>query len=370
MAGWVADWDAPAAEDALDAQALTWELDHDLLGRVTRTRYPADTDGRRRELVPESHPAGGLRRVILDGDTYIEHIARNARGQRTLVAYGNGVLELRAYDRVSSRLRRVWSGRATAGPGTSWVPGGGGLCDTGYDHDLVGNVTAVRERAPGSGTGVTPDALDRSLVYDALYRLVASDGRECDIAPPAQPWATASSCVDQTATRPYRETYAYDAAGNLTEVAHVAAGGGFTRTLTPEPGSNRLARVDVGTVRFDYTYDAAGNLTAETNSRHLEWDHAGRLRSYRTQAGSGSASVRVTYLYDQAGRRVKRVVRKQNGPVESTVTIDDGFEINRRGAAINSTVHVMDDRGPVATVRVGPALPGDGGADIPVSDQL
>jgi RHS repeat-associated protein len=368
-AGWGADWDAPGAEDVLDPVPLTWELRYDALDRVTLTRYPEDADGERKELRPEYDQGGGLRRVTLDGEVYVDRIARNARGQRTLLVYGNGIVEASAHDPATMRVRRVWSGRATA-TATGWVPAGPPLRDTAWDHDLAGNTTGIHERAPGSGLGVTPDALDRGFAYDAAYRLVASDGRECDTPVPGQPWGTGPGCTDPTATRRYTETYGYDRAGNLTGVAHTATGGGFTRTLTMVAGTNRLAAVEIGATGFDYAYDAAGHLIRETTSRHLTWDHAGRLRGFRVQAGAGPASVQVSYLYDSNGNRVKRLVVKQGGPAESSVTLDGGFERHTIGAVTSSTLHVMDDQRRVATVRAGPALPGDGAADSPVAYHL
>ncbi|PRY25828.1 SpvB/TcaC N-terminal domain-containing protein [Pseudosporangium ferrugineum] len=364
-AGWVAAWDAPDAEAVLDPAALRWDLRHDALDRVVVARYPLDADGDRKELRPAYEAGGGLRRITLAGQVYVDRIARNAAGQRTLVVYGNGVIEASAHDPATSRLRRVWCGRATPGP-LGWTPTGPALRDTAWEHDLAGNTTAIHERSPGAGVGVTPGALDRTLAYDACYRLVAADGRECDLPPDGQPWGTGPGCVDPTSTRRYAETYRYDDAGNLTVVAHAAEGGAFTRTFTCEPGSNRLARVDSGPSGFDHEYDAAGNLIAETTSRHFEWDHAGRLRGFRVQAGAGPASVRVTYLHDAAGNRVKRFVQKQNGPAESGITLDGAFERHTVGAVTSSVLHVLDDRSRIATVRAGAALPGDGAADSPV----
>jgi RHS repeat-associated protein len=80
--------------------------------------------------------------------------------------------------------------------------------------------------------------------------------------------------------------------------------------------------------------------------------------------------VQVRYLHDAAGKRVKRLVRKSSGPAESTVTINGIFEQHTRGGLTNSTLHVMDADRRVATIRVGPAFPDDGGADIPVAYQL
>jgi RHS repeat-associated protein len=372
-AGWVANWDAPGAEDALEPAAHTWDASYDRLDRMITIRLPEDADGGRRQLRSEYDAAGGLRRITLDAQAYVEHIARDARGRRTLVVYGNGIVEASAYDPHTFRLRRMWSGPAT-GPADNprWMPAGPGkqVRDTAYTHDLVGNTIAVAERAPGAGVGVTPHALDRAMEYDACYQLLRSTGRECDTPPPRPPWSPEPGCTDPTATRPYHETYDYDLASNLIKVSHTTADGGFTRTLGPEPGSNRLARAQTGASRVDYAYDAVGNMVRETTSRHFTWDYAGRLRGYRTQPGDGPASVQVSYLYDAAGRRVKRLVRKQAGPAESTVTIDGGFEAHRHGATASTTLHVTDDQRRVATVRVGPALPGDGAADVPVAYHL
>ena len=37
-------------------------------------------------------------------NTYVEHIAYNAKGQRLLIAYGNGVMTRHAYDPQTFRL--------------------------------------------------------------------------------------------------------------------------------------------------------------------------------------------------------------------------------------------------------------------------
>ena len=45
----------------------------------------------------------------LDGETFVEHIAYNAKGQRTLIAYGNNVMTRYAYDAKTFRLARLRS---------------------------------------------------------------------------------------------------------------------------------------------------------------------------------------------------------------------------------------------------------------------
>lgn len=67
---------------------------------------------------------------------------------------------------------------------------------------------------------------------------------------------------------------------------------------------------------------------------------------------------------------MKKLVRKQNGPAESTICPDDLFEHHTVGAVQNNTLQVVDDERRVALVRVGPALPHDGAFDAPVQYHL
>jgi hypothetical protein len=76
--------------------------------------YPQDVTGTRKKLRPEYNRAGVLERVSLDGAIYVDRIAYNAKGQRTLIAYGNGVMTRYAYDQKTFRLLRLRSEHYTA----------------------------------------------------------------------------------------------------------------------------------------------------------------------------------------------------------------------------------------------------------------
>jgi YD repeat-containing protein len=208
--------------------------------------------------------------------------------------HGNGVLTRYAYDDRTFRLRRLRSERCTMtdltirpDPGT---PAANRVFqDFGYDDDLVGNITILRDRTPGSGilnTKLGPDALDRVFRYDPLYRLISATGRECD-APPSLPWADAPRGTDPKRTRGYAEQYDYDAVGNLLQLRHQAATGSANRVLQLGQG-NRLADMRVGKAVYTYAYDAAGNLIQENTDRHFEWDHADRMRAFRIQTPKAS----------------------------------------------------------------------------------
>ena len=113
----------------------------------------------------------------------------------------------------------------------------------------------------------------------------------------------------------YRETYAYDPAGNLLALQHSVDDAGWTRTfgmggLTPQawaaawpehvnapwddqPPNNRLTHVGDNhpDVRQTHVFDASGNLVRETLSRHFAWDHADRLKAFSIDATGRNPSV-------------------------------------------------------------------------------
>ncbi|NOT54861.1 MAG: RHS repeat-associated core domain-containing protein [Deltaproteobacteria bacterium] len=360
------DWQPPTgntlpthASALLDTTVYRTSLTYDALDRVKVMRYPQDVEGKRKELRPRYNRAGALEQVQLDGKSYVEHIAYNAKGQRTLIAYGNGVMTRHAYDPKTFRLVRLRTERYPTPATLTYRSTGTPLQDFAYRYDLVGNITAILERTLDSGVLNTPlgkDALDRAFTYDPLYRLLSATGRECD-TPPSPPWLDQPRGVDLTRTRNYSEQYRYDPAGNLTRLQHQSANGEFVRELTVASANNRLANVAMGQTTFAYTYDANGNLVQENNVRHYEWDYADRMRGFRTQTSNAEPSVHAQYLYSSGGQRVKKAVRKQGGKLEVTVYINGIFEHQRiiQGSTVqqNNTLHVMDNQGRIALVRVG-----------------
>jgi hypothetical protein len=354
----------------LDAGAYRTSIRYDALNRVKVMRYPQDIEETRKELRPQYNRAGALEKVALEGATYVEHLAYNAKGQRVLIVYGNGVMTRYAYGTETFRLARIRTERYTTPAVLTYRPSGAPLQDCAYEYDLAGNIIGLKDRTPASGIPGTPsgtNALDRAFTYDPLYRLLSASGRECDI-PPLPPWIDQPRCIDLTRTRPYMEQYQYDAVGNLSQLRHehyqsdgsIAA---FNRNGTLSPNNNRLATLSVGTTSYAYVSDSNGNLIQENASRHYEWDHADRMRVFRTQAGNSEPSVHAHYLYDATGQRVKKLVRKQGGQVEVTVYIDGIFEYQRivQGAIAeeNNSLHVVDNQKRIVMVRVGNLFSGD-----------
>jgi RHS repeat-associated protein len=408
----VVNWDEPPALDG----SYQISTAYDGLNRITSMRLPRDVHGARKRLTASYNRAGALSRVVLDGDVFVEHIAYSARGQRILTVYGNGTMTRHAYDRQTARLVRLRTDRCTTIDALTYRRQGNPLQDFGYVNDLVGNVIRITDLTPGCGVRnnaeaarftdlavplAAGDALVRTFEYDPLYRLLSATGREASSIPETgRPWedlaregfdwggpGTPAPDTARDRTRTYRETYAYDAANNMVTMGH----GTWTRRFgmsghTPDAwahawrphldpaapwpanSNNRLTHVgdDDPTAPQTHFFDENGNLIRENAERHFAWDAADRLIAFATRAGAGPASVEACYLYDSAGGRVKRVVRRGTA-IDTTVYVDRIFEHHVAGGAANNHLHVMDDQKRLAVVRVGDPLPDDGGPAVQYS---
>jgi RHS repeat-associated protein len=368
------DWQPPPGQSEqahraslLDGTEYRISTHHDALGRLLSVTYPQDVDGERKQARFRYNTGGELESAELDGATFVQHIAYNASGTRTLVAYGNGVMTRYAYDSKTFALVRRRSERYARPGAHRYRPQGPVVEDVAYRHDLVGNVQMIRNRTPQCGipnTALGLDALDRQFTYDPLYRLRSATGREHAQPVAAPPWKQGLTSQDPNQTRAYTEHYSYDSVGNLTRLAHNGGpGGSFTRALTPAAAGNRLAVMSSGGTEYGYEYDVSGNMVREGASRHFEWDYADQVRAFRVASGAVD-SLHAHYLYDGSGARTKKLVRKQNGnKIEVTINIAGLFEHHRivQGNTVseNNTLHVMDAESRLATVRVGAPFAGD-----------
>ncbi|CUS38117.1 conserved hypothetical protein, contains RHS repeats [Candidatus Nitrospira nitrosa] len=381
------DWQAPAnvslaaqAQTLLDSALYETSSRYDALNRIKSALYPQDVTGQRQELLLVYNQAGALAQVILNGQTYVQQIAYSAKGQRVLIAYGNGLMTRYAYDDKTFRLMRMRSERYSQPQPDRFQPNGEPLQDLAYRYDLVGNILQILDRTPGSGIINNPsaaivnesrlaqllasgDALLRQFDYDPIYRLLSATGRECDQAPEAPPWMDQPRCTDVTRARVYTQRYRYDALGNMQELKHQGAGVGSNRLFATATGNNRLDSMTIGQSSYRYVYDANGNMLSEHQMRQFEWDHSDRLKTFRTQVAGSEPSVHAQYCYDAGGMRVKKLVRKQGGQYSVTVYAGGLFEYHRmvQGTTVqeNNTLHVMDDQARIAVVRVGTPFPDD-----------
>ena len=233
------------------------------------SEYPDCANGDRYRLWPRYNRSGMLERIELEGpldaggsgplEPYVARLVYDAKGQRTLAVYGNGVLTRYAYDARTSRLARIRTERFAASGADAYRPSGVALQDMGYLYDLAGNLLSIDDRTPGGGVSGNPaaglaahpglralltagDALIREFSYDPLYLLTSATGRECSSIPVPRGFDDRARCGYDSGnhgtanqdnapniTALYRETYTHDASGNMLALRHqqqvVAAGG-------------------------------------------------------------------------------------------------------------------------------------------------
>ncbi|MFK4042925.1 RHS repeat-associated core domain-containing protein [Nonomuraea wenchangensis] len=332
------------------------------------------------------------------GQPLVRRIRYNARGQRTLIEYGNGVTTEYGYEDDTFRLSTLRTRRsADSFPDDGPAPGSSdtrrGVQDLTYVYDPVGNITHIADKAQPRVFHLNT-LIDASTdyEYDALYRLVRADGREhlglldAALAPPSPTSATDIPRVhpaDRNALGRYRERYTYDVAGNLTELRHRGTNPrhrGWTRTFTCTESSrlepsragvygNRLTTTVDSTAasgppaRRDYHHDARGNMDLLPPLQLLRWDHHDRLQATASQpVASGFVPETTYYCYDSAGQRVRQIRDRQADAPEDAAPIDEriylgDYELYRAYGSAGevtlerTTVHVMDGGQRVALVE-------------------
>ena len=157
------DWDA--SPPALDDEVFISSATFDALNRPVTQTDPGN------HITSYVYDKGGaLKKVLLDGNLYVQDIHYDAKGQRQAIWYGNGTKTGYTYDAQTYRLRRLLTIKLSANEQ---------LQDLNYYYDPVGNITEIRDDAQQAiffnNTVVSPT---QQYTYDALYRLIEARGRE------------------------------------------------------------------------------------------------------------------------------------------------------------------------------------------------
>ena len=295
---------------------------------------------------------------------FITNIDYNARGQRILVEYQNGSNTRYEYDPLTFRLMRLQTHR---------LSDNALMQDLTYTFDPVGNITDIRDDAQQTlyfnNQIVQPV---NQYHYDALYRLNTATGREhvgqnvVDPAPHRSENKPNYDSNDSTrrnlphpadvqAMRNYQQVYGYDDVGNILKMQHSASNGSWTQDYDYETANNRLHRTrlpdDQAGPRFgEYTHDNHGNMTAMPHLADIKWDVDDQMQNCDLDGGGT-----VYYVYDSAGKRVKKIRETAGATMEERIYLD-GYEVFRRtqnGAPTTERqiLHVMDDVRRIALVE-------------------
>ncbi|MGH8491098.1 MAG: RHS repeat domain-containing protein [Gammaproteobacteria bacterium] len=177
---------------------------------------------------------------------FVTDIDYDAKGQRTLIDYGNGVRTTYEYDPLTFRLTCLTTTRPAGlnGLATQLFKNAGTVQDLNYTYDPAGNITRIADNALPTlffaNQQVDPVGL---YTYDAVYRLIEAQGRESIGQSALQlglPQATyrdypyaglGSQPFDPKAARNYTEQYHYDEVGNFLHMIHQAQNGAWRRAL-------------------------------------------------------------------------------------------------------------------------------------------
>jgi len=307
---------------------------------------------------------------------FVTDVDYDSKGQRRLVAYGNGAVTAHDYDPLTFRLARTTT-RLRSDV----------IQDLHYTYDPIGNLSHIADRAQQTiffrNRQVDPSA---DYTYDAGYKLVEATGREHlgQVGGAPIPYAPGDggragidwSANDGNAMARYTERYLYDAIGNVLEMRHRGrdpASPGWTRRFAYEEASlvaggpaegapasgDRLSATTLGgsaSSASRYGYDAHGNTTrmphlgGPSNAPNMHWDHGDRLRRIDLRGGDTA-----WYAYDGGGQRVRKAIERGGRIAEERLYLG-GVEIFRRygvdgGCFERETLHVTDDERLLALVE-------------------
>lgn len=304
-------------------------------------------------------------RGAVEWTSFVEDIDYNAKGQRELIRYGNGVETTYNYDPLTFRLINLNTTRSSDGD----------LQRLSYTYDPAGNISSIEDSAQQTiffaNTKITPDA---DYTYDAINQLVKATGREHmgqvgqvdNNDPPIHPLPHPN---DGEAMRHYTEQYEYDAVGNIMAMIHQANGGSWTRHYQYAADSNRLLATSMpgddpnGSYSGTYHYNPHGSMARMPHLPTIAWDFAERMQSSTTQVVNDSIPETTYYVYDASGQRVRKVTERQVAANQSAARMKEriylgGFEIYREydGSGANvalerETLHIMDDKQRIALIE-------------------
>ncbi len=370
----VVDWNAAGL---LDDETFHQITEYDALGRMTRlynwhrditfatdgtTTASAGTTNRVAVYVPEYNLRGLLvsewlhlhaSKATVEGTVSftpnadpkkntqaIKEITYNAKGQKLTLKLGNDTVTRYEYDQQTFRLRQIFTHRPP--PDLDFPRYRANLSDLRvlqqllYTYDPVGNITEVEDQAYSPVYFNGAIAEPRNLYeYDALYRLIWTQGRETAQGGEAvrlgkEPaYGHGFPVTDQTLRR-YTQSYEYDKVGNFLAMRHGVPSNpaqSWARVYACATDSNRLMSTEEAGTTTDYDYDAHGsmlNLANVPDEYRMQWDYRDMIHGINL---GGGGIVRYHYGVDK--QRTRKHITRIGGVVEDRIYLG-GYELYRR----------------------------------------
>ncbi|PTT31254.1 RHS repeat domain-containing protein [Pseudomonas sp. HMWF021] len=257
--------------------------------RGNRQRFEMTFDGHLREAHLQLKQQTVARPLVFD-------IRYNADGQIEHELAANGVRTTLVYRPEDGRLMTRSAVSANEEK----------LQQLGYTYDPMGNVLSIEDQALPiryfANQRIEPVS---HFIYDSLYQLSDARGWE---AGAANKGPDSAGRVDSSALANYRQTYHYDASGNLLELTHVGAQR-HGRQLKTALYSNRSLPWHNGVPpteeQIEAAFDARGNLLEL--GRSVRWDLRNQLQSVSSVERASGLNDQEIYMYDADGQRMRKI---------------------------------------------------------------
>ncbi|WP_323150613.1 RHS repeat-associated core domain-containing protein [Pseudomonas glycinae] len=323
-------------------------------GATTRRRFGAQgdvleqTDPRDNRHVFALTVDGRLheRRLQLKGQreqTLVSDIRYGADGSIERETAGNGVVATLTYRPQDGRLtvRRDEDAASRV------------LQHRIYSYDRMGNVLSIEDKALPiryfANQRIEPVS---RFVYDSLSQLIMASGWE---AGSVSQGPQSIGRVDPAAVSNYRQTYKYDASGNLCELIHFGPQG-HGRNLKPARYSNRSLPYDVTPPtdeQINAAFDLRGNLLQLEPGQLLSWNLSNQLQSVSPVERASGDSDQEVYLYGDDGQRVRKIrsLKTNARTVVAEVRYLPGLEL-RSDNGTGERLQVITVEGGLNSVRV------------------
>ncbi|WP_370570056.1 RHS repeat-associated core domain-containing protein [Serratia sp. OS31] len=316
----VANWqgtDASAWNDLLadESERHTTLTTADATGAVLTT-----TDAKRNQQRVAYDVAGllsGSWLTVKDGSeqVIVKSLSYSAAGQKLREEHGNGVVTTYAYEPETQRLVGIKTERPAGHASGAKV-----LQDLRYDYDLVGNVLKVSNDAEETRFWRNQKVVPENVyVYDSLYQLVSTTGREmanAGLQSSSLPSATFLP-TDSPAYTNYTHIYTYDEAGNLTRIRHSApaTNNNYTTAITISDSSNRgvLSSLTEKPADVDALFTAGGQQTQLQPGQSMTWTTRNELLKVTPVVRDGSTDDGESYRYDAGGQRILKISVQNTG---------------------------------------------------------
>lgn len=316
----VVNWqseDTLTLNEQLGSERWTSLMTADATGALLTTRDAAGNTQRMAFDIASLLKASWL--TITNGpeQSIIKSIVYSAAGRKLREEHGNGIVISYTYESETQRLTGIKTERPQG-----HVAGAKVLQYLRYSYDPVGNMLSVYNVAEETrfwkNQKVVPE---NTYVYDSLYQLIKTSGREMAYIAQQSSNLPSASLFDAVTYTNYTRTYAYDNAGNLTQIRHSspASSNTYTTAITLSDKSNRgvISSQTENPTEVDAFFTPGGLQRVLQPGQALLWSPREELQKVILVQRDDAEDDSESYRYDINGQRVfKATVRQTDSAVQ------------------------------------------------------